>query len=152
MSDRDWYGSQGVQFQDSNIPSQPIGLTEQPITTSSTAIPRRDRPNSQVIASEKNSFGQGTLAGLTIILMTLSLQLFFLLISALPSDGDVSTVEDFETAMTVQLWFSIFTVTAQLVGIKLIFNDTRKLSYFLDHDVEVRNSNLNVMASMINKK
>tara|TARA_B100001094_G_C17439146_1_gene442802 strand:- start:27 stop:464 length:438 start_codon:yes stop_codon:yes gene_type:complete len=145
MSDRDWYTSQGVQFQ-----NQPAVHTEQPVqnfadTSTST--------KQQVVASEQNRFGQRTLAGLTIIMVTLSLQLFFLLISALPtSGGNATTVEDFETAMKVQLWFSILTVTAQLIGVKMIYNDTRDLSDFLDNDVEIRNNNLNIMAGMINRK
>ena len=145
MSDRDWYTSQGVQFQ-----KQPIVQTEQPVqyfADTSTS------PKQQVVASEQNRYGQRTLAGLTIIMVTLSLQLFFLLISTLPSSGGgATTIEDFETAMKVQLWFSILTVTAQLIGVKMIYNDTRELSDFLDNDVEIRNNNLNIMAGMINRK
>ena len=145
MSDRDWYTSQGVQFQ-----NQPIVQTEQTLqkfTETSTSSKQ------QVVASEQNRFGQRTLAGLTIIMVTLSLQLFFLLISALPSSGGgATTVEDFETAMKIQLWFGILTVTAQLIGVKMVYNDTRDLSDFLDNDVEIRNNNLNIMAGMINRK
>ena len=145
MSDRDWYTSQGVQFQ-----NQPIVQTEQPVQNfADTSTPSKQ----QVVASEQNRFGQRTLAGLTIIMVTLSLQLFFLLISALPtSGGNATTVEDFEIAMKVQFWFSILTVTAQLIGVKMIYNDTRDLSDFLDNDVEIRNNNLNIMAGMINRK
>ena len=75
MSDRDWYTSQGVQFQ-----NQPIVQTEQPVQNfADTSTPSKQ----QVVASEQNRLGQRTLAGLTIIMVTLSLQLFFLLISAL---------------------------------------------------------------------
>jgi uncharacterized membrane protein YdbT with pleckstrin-like domain len=144
MSERDWYTNQGVQFQ-----NQPIAQTEQLIQNTPTTNPFKQ----QVIATKENNFGQRTLAGLTIIMMTLSLQLFFLLISTLPSSGGgVTTVEDFETAMKVQLWFSILTVIAQLIGVKMIYNDTSELSYFLDNDVEVRNNNLNIMAGLINRR
>ncbi len=145
MSDRDWYTSQGVQFQ-----KQPIVQTEQPVQNYADTS---TSPKQQVVASEQNRYGQRTLAGLTIIMVTLSLQLFFLLISTLPSSGGgATTIEDFETAMKVQLWFSILTVTAQLIGVKMIYNDTRELSDFLDNDVEIRNNNLNIMAGMINRK
>lgn len=85
--------------------------------------------------------------------MTLSLQLLFLLLSALPpSDGGTATIEDFESAMKLQFWFSIITITAQLVGLKLIYNDVRDLSYSLDEDVEVRTGNLNIITRMLNRK
>ena len=150
MSDRDWYTSQVVNFEANPNQNQPIRTTEQPMVDS----PRNNSSTKQqVTASEKNNFGQRTLAGLTIIILTLSLQLLFLLFSALPSsDSGATSIEDFETAMKVQLWFTILTIAAQLVGIKLIYNDTRDLSDFLDNDVEVRNSNLNVMAGLLNQK
>ena len=150
MSDRDWYSSQGVKFDTNPNQNQPILSTERTMVDSQTG---NSSTKQQVTASGKNNFGQRTLAGLTIIILTLSLQLFVLLISALSSsDSSATTIEDFETAMKVQLWFTIFTITAQLVGIKLIYNDARDLSDFLDNDVEVHNNNLNVMAGLLNRK
>lgn len=54
--------------------------------------------------------------------------------------------------MKLQFWFSIITITAQLVGLKLIYNDVRDLSYSLDEDVEVRTGNLNIITRMLNRK
>ena len=151
MSDQDWYNSQGVQFEvDHNTLNQQISQTEQSVTSSQTVDSFEKK---QVTASKYHNFGQQTLGGLTLIILTLCLQLVFLLLTALPSsDGGTSTIEDFENAMKLQFWFSIITIIAQLVGLKLIYNDARDLSYSLDEDVEVCNANLNILTKTLNRK
>ena len=158
MSDKDWYANQGISFQykqpdytQNNLPQQ---ATAQDVRT----LPERKKI--KVVASEKNPFGQKTLAGLTLIIFTLSIQLLVLVIGGFSSPADTTSdvddlekaIEDLETARKIQLWFSIFIVCAQLVGIKMIYDDVRNLSEHLDHDVEVRNNNLNVLAKKINQK
>ena len=158
MSDKDWYASQGISFQykqpdytQNNPPQQ---------TTAKDVRTPPERKKIKVIASESNPFGQKTLAGLTLIIFTLSIQLLVLVIGGFSSPADTTSdvddleeaIEDLETARKTQLWFSIFIVCAQLVGLKMIYDDVRNLSEHLDHDVEVRNSNLNVLAKKINQK
>jgi len=101
MSDREWDTSQGVNFDANPIPSnQQIGLSEQPITNLQTT---NSSEKQQVTISRYINFGQRTLGGLTLIILTVSLQLFLLLINALQSsNGGTTTVGDFENAMQLQ--------------------------------------------------
>ena len=155
MSEKDWFVSQGINFQNNQQQSQTI-VTEE-YTQTSSELPKKKM---QVIASEKNPFGQKTLAGITLIIFTLSIQLAILVVSGLSSPSDTtsdvddleSTIEDLEKLNKIQLWFSIFVIGFQLIGVKMIYDDVRNLSEHLDHDVEIRNNNLNILAQQINKK
>lgn len=155
MSEKDWFVSQGINFQNNQQQSQTI-VTEE-YTQQSSELPKKKM---QVIASEKNPFGQKTLGGITLIIFTLSIQLVILVVSGFSSPSDTttdiddleSTIEDLETLRKIQLWFSIFVIGFQLIGVKMIYDDVRNLSEHLDHDVEIRNNNLNILAQQINKK
>tara|TARA_B100000003_G_C10828370_1_gene329895 strand:+ start:134 stop:601 length:468 start_codon:yes stop_codon:yes gene_type:complete len=155
MSEKDWFVSQGINFQNNQQQSQTI-VTEE-YTQTSSELPKKKM---QVIASEKNPFGQKTLAGITLIIFTLSIQLVILVVSGLSSPSDTtsdiddleSTIEDLEKLKKIQLWFSIFVIGFQLIGVKMIYDDVRNLSEHLDHDIEIRNNNLNILAQQINKK
>lgn len=158
MSDKDWYASQGISFQykqpdyaQNNPPQQ---TTAQDVRT----LPRSKKI--KVTASESNTFGRKTLAGLTLIIFTLSVQLLVLVIGGFSSPADTTSdvddlekaIEDLETARKIQLWFNIFILCAQLVGLKMIYDDVRSLSERLDRDIEIRNNNLQILAKKINQK
>ena len=155
MSEKDWFVSQGINFQNNQQQIQPM-VTEEYTQTS----PPLSKKKMQVIASENNPFGQKTLAGLTLIIFTLSIQLIILVFSGFSSPSDTtsdvddleSTIEDLETLRKIQLWFSIFVIGFQLIGVKMVYDDVRNLSEHLDHDIEIRNNNLNILAQQINKK
>ena len=123
MSEKDWFVSQGINFQNNQQQSQTI-VTEE-YTQTSSELPKKKM---QVIASEKNPFGQKTLAGMTLIIFTLSIQLVILVVSGFSSPSDTttdiddleSTIEDLETLRKIQLWFSIFVIGFQLIGVKMI--------------------------------
>ena len=147
MSEKDWFVSQGINFQNNQQQIQPV-VTEE-YTQRPSELPKKKM---QVIASKKNPFGQKTLAGLTIIIFTLSIQFVVLFLSTFTSNDDEVSLEDLKTAMEVELWFNIIIIGLQLIAIKMIYDDVRNLSEHLEEDVEIRNSNLNILAQQINKK
>ena len=147
MSEKDWFVSQGINFQNNQQQIQPI------VTEEYTQRPSElSKKKMQVTASKKNPFGQKTLAGLTIIIFTLSIQFVVLFLSTFTSNDDEVSLEDLKTAMEVELWFNIIIIGLQLIATKIIYDDVRNLSKHLEEDVEIRNSNLNILAQQINKK
>ena len=158
MSDKDWYASQGISFQYKQPDYTQSNLPQQTTTQDVQTTPKRKKI--KVAASENNPFGQKTLAGLSLIIFTLLIQLLVLVIGGFSSPVDTTTdvddlekaIEDLETARKIQLWFSIFILCAQLIGLKLIYDDVRSLSGHLDRDIEIRNNNLQILAKKINKK
>ena len=158
MSDKDWYATQGINFQykqpdfTQNNPSTKIATEE-----NNSGVTRR---KISVVASESNPYGQKTLAGLTLIIITLSIQLLVVLFSAPSSSSDTAetmedmqqTVENLETMKKIVFWFTVITLSAQLIGLKMIYDDSKSLSDYLDKDIEIRNSNLTILANQINKK
>ena len=116
---------------------------------------------SMVKASEEYDFGEKTLSGLILIIIPLSVQLIFLLINVTDTSepNEEMTLSDLENAaadleimLTVQMWFSILTIGAQLVGLLLIWSDVKGLSRSLNEDVNVRNDNLVAIVKAISKK
>ena len=158
MSDKDWYTKQGINFQykqqdfTQNIPSPQIATEEY-----NSGVTRR---KISVIASESNPYGQKTLAGLTLIIITLSIQLLVMLFSGLSSPNDTAettedmeqTIKNLETMNKIAFWFTVIVLLAQLIGLKMIYDDTRSLSDYLEKDIEVRNSNLTIITNKINKR
>jgi hypothetical protein len=115
----------------------------------------------RVKTSNKYKFGENTLTGLTLIIITLTIQLIFIIINVidLSEPNEEMTLSDFENAaadiemmMTIQLVFSILFISVQIVGLMLIWNDVNKLSRSLNRNVNIRNENLITMAKAINKK
>ena len=115
----------------------------------------------RVKTSNKYKFGENTLTGLTLIIITLTIQLIFIMINVidLSEPNEEMTLSDFENAaadiemmMTIQLVFSILFISVQIVGLMLIWNDVNKLSRSLNRNVNIRNENLITMAKAINKK
>ena len=89
------------------------------------------------------------------------LELIFLLINVTDTSepNEEMTLSDLENAaadleimLTVQMWFSILTIGAQLVGLLLIWSDVKGLSRSLNEDVNVRNDNLVAIVKAISKK
>tara|TARA_B110000211_G_scaffold113563_1_gene131792 strand:+ start:2135 stop:2560 length:426 start_codon:yes stop_codon:yes gene_type:complete len=116
---------------------------------------------SMVKASEEYDFGEKTLSGLILIIIPLAVQLIFLLINVTDTSepNEEMTLSDLENAtadleimLTVQMWFSILTIGAQLVGLLLIWSDVKGLSRSLNEDVNVRNDNLVAIVKAISKK
>ena len=115
MSEKDWFVSQGINFQNNQQQIQPIVTEEH--TQRPSELPKKKM---QVIASKKNPFGQKTLAGLTIIIFTLSIQFVVLFLSTFTSNDDEVSLEDLKTAMEVELWFNIIIIGLQLIAIKIL--------------------------------
>ena len=117
--------------------------------------------NTHIKASNEYDFGEKTIAGMTLIIIPLAIELFFLLIIAVDTSepneeitlSDLENVaENFERQQKIAMWSNILTIGAQLVGLMLIWSDVKGLSRSLNENVSIRNNNLVVMTKVINKK
>ena len=163
MSDDDWYAKQGIHFQYRNAEVNNDNQSTESLSSnpeSKSQYPTSTKPKA-VMASKMYIFGEKTLAGMTVIIITLSIQLFFLLMSTIDfseSNEEVTlsnfedAAKDIETKLQIQIIFGIVIIVAQLIGLKMIYNDVRDLSHSLNEDVSVRNTNLVALTEHINRK
>ena len=120
-----------------------------------------DKYSNQATSNNEYDFGEKTIAGMTLIIIPLAIELFFLLIIAVDTSepneeitlSDLENVaENFERQQKIAMWSNILTIGAQLVGLMLIWSDVKGLSRSLNENVSIRNNNLVVMTKVINKK